>query len=244
MNKDQIVEALYNMLPLGIKRWRNHCLAGRLLKGSEIGRFVLDTGLLGSLPVDSYSQCGQDVFAYYFLFQQKRDGVFLDIGANDPVNGSNSYLLEQHGWTGLAFEPIKHIADSWKGVRSTECINIALGAQEREVTLVELEADKHSFIGADSSDGKNTVKVQQRTLADVLKEREISNVDFVSIDVEGYEMNVLKGINFDAVDIKCFCIENNRKGSMKADDRLRKFLLAKGYHLVARLTIDDVFMKL
>ncbi len=244
MDRKQIMEALYNMLPLKIKEWRYRCLAGKLLKGSEIGKFILDTGLLASLPVDSYSQCGQDVFVYYFLFNQKQEGFFLDIGANDPVNGSNSYLLEQHGWTGLAFEPIKYIAAKWINSRRTECINVALGDKEDKVTLVELEADKHSFIGTDNKKGKNIVKVRQRTLTDILKEREITSVDFASIDVEGYEMNVLRGIDFDAVDIKCFCIENNRKGSMKANAKLRKFLAAKGYHLIARLTIDDVFMKI
>lgn len=198
-----------------------------------------------------YSQCGQDMFIN-LLFGNKKEGFFLDIGGNDPVKINNTYYFEKNGWNGLAFEPLEKYQVKWKEERTTPCLSIALGDTEKDVVFREMDKDYLSGIKDDGydeikrkvSDGQvnivNETIVKQRMLKDVLAERNIKEVDFVSLDVEGAELNVLQGIDFQQVTIKCFAIEN--VGDMKTIYKIRKYLYDKGYWIIARLTHDDVFV--
>lgn len=191
-----------------------------------------------------YSQYRQDMLLRLFLFPGKSDGVFIDIGGNHPVTINNTYYYEQIGWTGLAFEPVKSKNLLWREARRTECLPIALGKEEAEAEFVEYEDDVMSgFKGEVDFDGavKDIYTVKVRPLKEVLKERGIKHVDFMSIDVEGGEIEVLEGIDFDAVHIYCILIENN-KGTKKAK-RVRQFLIKNGYFLFGRLWLDDVWIK-
>lgn len=85
--------------------------------------------------------------------------------------------------------------------------------------------------------------VKQRRLGDVLKEAGVKTVDFISLDVEGYEMNVLLGIDFTEVDILCFLIENNKGKDGMSNMQIRKFMDENGYDFIGRIVIDDVFVK-
>ncbi len=190
-----------------------------------------------------YSQYRQDMFLRLLLFPQKNDGVFIDVGGNHPVTINNTYFFEQIGWTGLAFEPVKKKNLLWE-MRKTECLPIALGKEEAEMEFVEYEADTMSGIKRSVDfDGavKDIYKVKVRPLSAILAERNIKHVDFLSIDVEGGEIEVLEGIDFDVVDIYCILIENN-KGDKK-EKRVRQFLIRKGYFLFGHLWLDDVWIK-
>lgn len=191
-----------------------------------------------------YSQYRQDMLLRFFLFNSKNDGVFIDIGGNHPITINNTYYFEQIGWSGLAFEPVKKNNLLWKEIRKTECLPIALGKEEAEMEFVEYEDDVMSGFKDSVDFGgeiKDTYMVKVRPLKSVLAEYNISHVDFMSIDVEGGEMEVLEGIDFDAVDIYCILIENN-KGSKKAK-QVRKYLIKNGYFLFGRLWLDDVWVK-
>ena len=83
--------------------------------------------------------------------------------------------------------------------------------------------------------------VPVRRLADILSERGITHVDLVSLDVEGAEIEVLSGIDFSLVEIECFTIENNK--GREREVRIRKFMKDAGYKLIARLWLDDVYVK-
>ena len=136
--------------------------------------------------------------------------------------------------------------------RTTTCLPIALGDVEKQVTFREMDTDYLSGVEGVNIDEikgylkKGNVKVvnetivQQRKLSDVLSENSITEVDFVSLDVEGYELPVLQGIDFDKVTIKCFIIENEDNDEMIF--KIRKYLVDRGYFLLARLTRDDVFV--
>jgi len=70
-----------------------------------------------------YGQCGQDKLIIETLFPGKTNGVFVDIGANDGVTFSNTYLLEKLGWSGLVIEPIPSIYEQLSTIR--ECITVS-----------------------------------------------------------------------------------------------------------------------
>lgn len=239
---------LRKYLPGKLKDIYEVYLKGKICECAERDIFLYDTGIMSQLHTESFSQCGQDAFIYQMVFGAKNEGFFLDVGGNDPIKINNTYLLEQKGWKGIAFEPVRVQAERWKGTRRTPCYNIAIGNKEGEIEFTEMNVDAFSGVDVTKYYTKDlsavtTYKVKQRTIANILKEKGIKHVDFVSIDVEGYEMNVLKGIDFEEVDITCFSIENNRDGAIMPDMELRKFMLQKGYRLVARLSIDDIFIK-
>ena len=192
-----------------------------------------------------YSQALQDYFLDSFIFSKKEGGFFLDIGGNDPVNINNTYFFEKsRGWKGLAFEPMTAQREKWKTSRNTECLPYALGRITGEAEFCEY--DNHYMSGFSdeveySGSIKSRYKVPVRRLTDILDERGVRHVDFVSLDVEGAEINVLQGIDFSRVEIDCFTIENNKGRSR--EKRLRKFMVDAGYKLKARLWLDEVWIR-
>ena len=236
----KVVELVYSLLPRSLKE---QLLRGKISQGAINNSFIYDdNGMLKRLKAEKFSASGQDIFVYHMIFGARNSGFFLDIGANDPIKINNTYLLEQHGWTGYAFEPITALAEKWKTVRTTECVNIAIGDSEGEVSFAEGDDNVFSAVG-NVSKGRPIIKVPQKRLTTFLQEKGISKVDVAFIDVEGYEMNVLAGIDFEKTDITCFCIENNREGTLRPSMDLRNYLIDRGYRLIARLTIDDIFVK-
>ena len=192
-----------------------------------------------------YSQAYQDYFLDKFIFCKKEGGFFLDIGGNDPVKINNTYFFEKNrGWTGLAFEPMPDLREKWKDTRVTECLPYALGSKDGETEFCEYEDHYMSgFSDEVDYDGKvkSRWKVPVRRLAGILEERGIKHVDFVSLDVEGAEIEVLKGIDFSCVEIDCFIIENN-KGFMR-EHGIRKFMTKAGYRIKAKLWLDELWIK-
>lgn len=194
-----------------------------------------------------HSQFSQDFFLDRIVFNGKKSGFFIDIGANHPEQLSNTLYFEDLGWHGMAFEPQAGLCALWKD-RKTECHNLALGDREGELEFAEYEGDDGFGVlaGAASVLGKAAGKkymVKQRRLGDVLKEAGVKTVDFISLDVEGYEMNVLLGIDFTEVDILCFLIENNKGKDGMSNMQIRKFMDENGYDFIGRIVIDDVFVK-
>lgn len=185
------------------------------------------------------SQFYQDYIISNFIFPGKKDGVFLDIGGNHPIIINNTFYFEKIGWTGLAFEPQRHFHDLWQKHRKVTMLPIALGETQKDVTFTELRSDVLSGIdiSAGADDIYQTYVVQQKRLDDVLKEYNIKEIDYVSLDVEGYEINVLNGINWDETIIKCLSVENNED-----DCEIEEFLHDKGYVLYYKTGVDGIYM--
>jgi hypothetical protein len=134
-----------------------------------------------------------------------------------------------------------------------------VGAEDKEeVVFVEGIPEEHGFSGVEGFNKVNTEfgrrNIHQRTLDGILHEYRIADVDYLSIDVEGYEMNVLKGIDFSKVNIRLIGVENDlgfrslpligkRLGFELGDNGIRHFLKAKGYRHIARIVSDDFFIK-
>jgi FkbM family methyltransferase len=212
----------------------------------------------GSLG-EYYSQDGQDVYLSKLLFNKIDklltsgvQPVFVDIGCNHPIKFSNSYFFEKYfKFKVLAVDPLDRYKALWEKYRSGSVFNqCALGEVEGVVELtVPLEGqfvdDMHSSLCNTSKlEGYKTSKksVKMKTLTQLLNEQSIREVLICSIDVEGFELEVLKGLDFNQFQIDCFCIENNESNPYGSEE-LRSFLLNKGYSFVARLgMLDDVYV--
>ena len=205
----------------------------------------------------SYSQSGQDFFVLNCVFPGKRDGVFVDVGANHPVNWNNSYLLERSGWSGLAIEPQDSLNELWPDARETKCLNCVIGSENGSVEFVEATEEQHGLSGVAGYNkvaaARTTIVKQQRRLDDLLMEHGIKEVDVLFIDVEGYEMHVLSGIDFSKIRAKCIVVENDRGlegvpyighliSRRLGSNTIRRYLKGRNYRQVARIYADDVFV--
>ena len=86
----------------------------------------------------SYSQMGEDIYLSYLFGPTKNTGKYLDIGSYDPIQYSNTYLLYQRGWTGIAIEPNHSFKKEWRKYRPKDLfINIGISNHEQDLYLAE-----------------------------------------------------------------------------------------------------------
>jgi len=191
-------------------------------------------------------------------FKNKTSGYFVDIGANDGVEGSNSYFFEQIGWSGICVEPILEIYNMLSNNRHCECYNVAITDEDKNYTFLYVKSKRKPNIYIDMLSGileyyderhlvridneiarhsgeKVFIEVQGRKFNSLVTE---INIDYVSIDTEGNEFSIVKSIDFDKYNIFSFSIENNYK-----DNNLIDFMLSKGYHYAIDVGADNIFIK-
>src|SRR5580704_317800 len=184
------------------------------------------------LRMQSYAQHGEDVLLWEH-FRGKTDGFFVEAGANHPTVCSQTWLLEQRGWKGILVEPITEKSELIKRQRpGSRVFHVALGSPEQRGRA------RFHVAGVDALSGlvvnhdvtiDRVEEVEVRTLDDVLAEAGNPKLDFVSIDVEGVELQVLRG----------FDLRRHRPSVLVVEDHLQKmgvhrYLTRNGYSLVKR----------
>lgn len=198
------------------------------------------------------SQHGEDVWLWDF-FKKKRSGLFVEVGAYDGVTFSNTYFLESMGWSGILIEPNPENFGECKRQRPySESIQAAVtNSGDAEVTLSVVSGtggvDALSFTETTErhlSRVKNTgahikkVKVPAKKLSDILLD--LQPVDFISIDVEGGELDVLESLDFTRHAPTVFIIEDNSHG---VDKTVEKYLECRGFKFCKRLGANQVFIR-
>ena len=150
-----------------------------------------------------YSQYGEDaILARIF---PGLTGTCVEVGANDGVTFSNSYYFEQLGWKCILVEPTPHLCAKIRDVRKSKLYACAASDAEGEAILYVVKgADVYSSLEVDSTKADRLendsvkivdIRVKTRRLDDILSESKVDNIDFISIDVEGHEISVLKGFS-------------------------------------------------
>lgn len=193
-----------------------------------------------------YAQYGEDKILYE-LFEKKSNGVCVEVGGYDGITGSNTYFFENIGWTCLIVEPMPEYCQKIKNARQCEVAEIAASDKKGEVTfyvaegvetLSTLEQDVNHFkrIDNEGARGIKEIRVKTDLLTQILLDSGISQVDFLTLDVEGHEISALRGLSFEQIKPRILIIEDNSFGT---DTEIKKFMRAKSYVRFKRTGCND-----
>jgi FkbM family methyltransferase len=204
-----------------------------------------------SLGVDRYSKLaygGMDEIIQRYCPHE--NGFFVEAGASDGLSFSNTYYLERwRGWRGVLVEPVP---DSYRVcVRNRPrslVVNCALVASGRDDSTIRMRQDVrvpgHSNVegifaemGSPEPNEGRVLSVSARTLTQVLDEAQAPQLDFLSLDVEGYELCALRGLDLERYPPGRLLVE-----IILRPDAIRREieeLLGEDYELVARPTDHD-----
>ena len=148
----------------------------------------------------SYSNWGIDMMADFF-FKNKKEGIYIDVGCHHPLINNNTYPLYKRGWKGINIDIDYGAIDSFNFLRSKDTnIKIAVSdtTGEAELFFYHNRAAKNTLSKEKGFDSKEIQKIKTSTLNKVIENSiyKDQKINFISIDVEGYELNVLKGFDF------------------------------------------------
>jgi len=162
-------------------------------------------------------------------------GYFVEVGANEPRERSQTWLLETLGWTGVLIEPQPDLAAKLRAKRKARVFDVACSSPEnagRELSL-HVAGPLSSLDRIRMAPGampERTIKVPVRTLDSILGEADApANFEFLSIDVEGHEIEVLHGFDIDHWRPRLILLEVH-----VADLSKHRYLSAAGYRIIRR----------
>lgn len=204
--------------------------------------------------MEYYSQHRQD-YIIDSLLRGKTGGFFIDIGAYDGITFSNTYFFEKtRNWNGICIEPIPEIFEKLKKNRKCHLINAAISTSNEKLNFkrcygytemlsgltkfryAEHEKRTEDEIRAFGGESE-IIKVQGYLLQGILDNLNIKNIDYLSIDIEGGEFEVLDTIDFNKYKIKLFSVENPYYPK-----KIRDLMEIKGYRFLFNYGADDFYV--
>lgn len=187
------------------------------------------------------SEIGQDKWVLFKMFPGVANGFFLDVGSGHGTIGSNTKALEEAGWTGICVDPFpthmegrtcrmeKAVVSSSAGQVVKFHAHEGLGGIADTLGKWKTEAEKSPV-----------VEMTTTTLGELLDHaRAPSLINFLSVDIEGAELEALKGIPFDKYRFGAMAIEHNDEEPKRTD--ILKFLESRGYQRVYSYKQDDFY---
>jgi FkbM family methyltransferase len=168
-------------------------------------------------------------------FFGERQGFFVEVGANAPRARSQTFHLEQAGWTGVLIEPQPQLAAELRAQRNAKVFAVACSSPENAGRALPLHVagplsslDRAGMAPGAAPEG--VIHVPVRTLDDVLDEAGAPpGFDFLSVDVEGHELDVLRGVDLARWRPQLILLEDH-----VADLSKHRALAAAGYRLIRR----------
>lgn len=197
--------------------------------------------------------CGQDVLVARLL-NNKNNGVFLDIGANDGVTINNSLYFEKNfKWTGVAVEPVPYIFEKLKANRKCHVVQGCVSHQPGKAKFLQLIGDANMYSTLKSHNTGLTarrirkrqkrqnsqleeIQVECYTISGLMEKFNFKTVDFLSLDTEGGELEILKSIDFVSTPISVISVENNWR-----TPHIRNYLEGCGFIHLGTFDVDEIY---
>ena len=196
------------------------------------------------------SQAGQDKMIKKNFFDGKKNGFFIEIGAYDGISGSNCYHFERFlNWDGIAIEPSNIQFEKLKKNRKCKVLNNAISDEVKEVEFIEVTEGLTQMSGINDSSFERNLKIisnNQESKTNSINLKTITfdeivpknkDIDYLSIDIEGGEMNLLKSIDFKTNSIKVISVENN----IPKEQNFKNFFEEINFTYLDRIGQDEIF---
>ena len=197
-----------------------------------------------------YSQLGEDLFIYRnFINKERKDGIYIELGACDGILFSNTLFFEKElKFHGILIEPVsKFFSKLLQNRYYNLCYNCAISTEKEDTEILVNGAvsgmKKHMKETFIKNWHKNSLvkKVKTTTLSSILHDHKIKYVDFLSLDVEGGELDVLQTIDFQATPMYLICIELDNHNETK-NIECRKLMEKNGFVKKARININEFWV--
>jgi len=192
-------------------------------------------------------QWHQDWFVYQNFFKHyKTPGTYVDIGAMDPFTLSNTATFDRClNWTGVVIEPNLHSVERLRSYRSAHVVQNCVGLEGIHLFTFHDDASRARLITADEiqpggkpNPSESIFEAPCRNLTTILRETGVKKIDYLSIDIEGWEISVLWHLPFDEFDIRVITVEVSHDSSYPLDIAL----VTNGFFKVALLGKDHVYV--
>lgn len=207
----------------------------------------------------SYSFGSVDLLINYY-FKNKKKGFYLDVGCQHPVSNNNTYLLFKKGWSGINIDLDQKSIDLFNLVRNKDInLNTAVSSSVTEKKLFfyhdksainTLDENVSNFQSAKVKEIRN---VKTNTLNNILNKYNIKKIDYLNIDVEGHEIDVLNGfdikkyspeiVSIEYLDLKMKRLEfknNDLKNVLNSE--IYKYMVFNGFSLINWNHADLIFI--
>lgn len=202
------------------------------------------------------SQCGEDLILESLL-SNKKNGFYVDVGANHPIKYNNTLLFYNKGWTGINIEPNYSRMWLFKLLRRKDInLNIGIGQKESEMDFHVFKESTLSTFDNEASIKyqkmghplKQTIKIPIIPLKNILeKYTDNKEIDILSVDTEGFDMEVLESNDWDKFRPHFIIIETleyvkNGNGK-KLNNTFDPYMQNIGYKKVAETYINTIYEK-
>jgi FkbM family methyltransferase len=190
------------------------------------------------------------IFTYHLENQLKEEffdgasrGFFVDVGANDPVDGSQTWHLEQLGWDGVLVEPQRDMAERCRQERRAKvyavaCSSPANSGKTMPLNLAGIQSSLNPDFFVPDMVHAGVSQVPAMTLDQILADAKApAPLDLVSIDVESHEIEVLNGFDLARWRPRLILIED-----LVQNLRLHRYLTSRGYKWVRRTGLNGWYI--
>lgn len=208
----------------------------------------------GGYAVKSYSLEGEDLILRRIFEKKKTPGFYIDVGAYHPKRYSNSYYFYKEGWRGINIDAMPGSMVLFKKVRPRD-INLEIAISDTKEVLTYYLFNESALNGFSKiiSDEKiknheykiiNEIEMETFPLADVLDKYlpEKTEIDFLSVDVEGFDLKVLLSNDWNKYKPKVTLVESWDFNLSNPDNfEIYEYLSDKGYYLTAKTVATLIF---
>jgi FkbM family methyltransferase len=197
----------------------------------------------------SYSQCGEDMILDVIL--KKKEGFYIDIGANNPIRQSNTMYFYKKGWHGINIDATPGAMISFRKLRKRDLnLEVAVASEETEMIFYLFKSSLYNTFNQRLSDEFNNNVVDQK----ILKTQKLSTIldqylsgnkeiDFLSIDTEGYDHDILKSNNWTKYRPKVIVTENLVYSKDQSFAATNDFLITVGYTFFCNSPTNAFFLE-
>lgn len=206
--------------------------------------------LLGRGSMRSYSQFGEDA-VLGALFRKQKSGFYVDIGCYHPILYSNTYALYTKGWRGLAIDPNKQMENLFRLFRPRDSfVCAAIGEKMGTGTYYAYRDPAYNSLSRERVEELSNIHGMQSThqydipiepLQDIFKSQGVTRIDFLTIDIEGFDFEVLRGYDW-SIRPKVIAVEDHHFDAfVPTESPLVAFLKDKNYRLSAYTGVTLIF---